>query len=698
MIIKEIELKNYMCYYGTKRFEFKNGLNIVLGKNGDGKTKLYEAIDWLFSGSGHSKTNIPSAKAIHQMVDGDTIIVSASLRVDQTGEEKILKREYIVSLKNGELEYSNPKLTGIETNLKGERSQVDGEMLKQQIFDERIRRYSMFKGEEELRILDNPDSLDKLVNLFSDSRYYEQYIKTSKLCFEKAERAVTDDAKKNKTNGKRLNILEAEIDHLKRSQSRIKGLANARANNIEIVKKKLKETERFVQNAESLDIIKKRIAKLEKKIAEEEQRIHTCSKFTTSLFDNHFLSIHFEPIHTEYMKKVTDFSKERRKQQSLFDKELGKKEGEKKIKEELLGFLPLPIGTPSKAHMVEMLDDHLCKVCNTDAPEGSEPYIYMKKRLEEFLKSQQLEETAPKKLYNENYTSKLVAIGEQYENDLIQIRGIESDIQMNFEFIESRRKDLGDLREKLEKEKEERDKIIGGSAIGEDSLQDVLLNYNGFQKDYLSDSESLRDEHEEMAKIKENLTQLKSEKTAIEQKQVNQFLLDTKEILSDISNIVNDTKNDIYSDFISKLELKADALFKETNKGSFTGIEIKLYNSKNEEFVPNKGQENMMNVSVLLAISSLLKDKQEESYPIIMDAPTSTFDNEKMKNFYKAMKENSEQSIILSKDFILKDENGVASISDGFTEINCDKAFWIKLSNDLVDEQLYTVNTQVHEI
>ena len=52
MIIKEIRIKNFRSYYGDKnRFEFSDGLTIVIGDNGDGKTTFFEAIAWLLNTS-----------------------------------------------------------------------------------------------------------------------------------------------------------------------------------------------------------------------------------------------------------------------------------------------------------------------------------------------------------------------------------------------------------------------------------------------------------------------------------------------------------------------------------------------------------------------------------------------------------------------------------------------------------------------
>ena len=49
MIIKEIRIKNFRSYYGDNNlFEFSDGLTLILGDNGDGKTTFFEALEWLF--------------------------------------------------------------------------------------------------------------------------------------------------------------------------------------------------------------------------------------------------------------------------------------------------------------------------------------------------------------------------------------------------------------------------------------------------------------------------------------------------------------------------------------------------------------------------------------------------------------------------------------------------------------------------
>ena len=50
MILKELTIKNFRSYYGdSNTFQFNpEGLTLIVGDNGDGKTTFVEALEWLF--------------------------------------------------------------------------------------------------------------------------------------------------------------------------------------------------------------------------------------------------------------------------------------------------------------------------------------------------------------------------------------------------------------------------------------------------------------------------------------------------------------------------------------------------------------------------------------------------------------------------------------------------------------------------
>ena len=77
MIIKTIEIQNFRSYYKENKFELVNGLNLILGANGDGKTTFYEALEWLFRTDGTQKmdTKYISKKRCEDLFDNESDMV-----------------------------------------------------------------------------------------------------------------------------------------------------------------------------------------------------------------------------------------------------------------------------------------------------------------------------------------------------------------------------------------------------------------------------------------------------------------------------------------------------------------------------------------------------------------------------------------------------------------------------------------------
>ena len=99
MIIKKISIENYLCYCGVKEFELTDGLNIILGENGEGKTKLFEALDWLFNGNDDDLDLLVSAKALEDAEVDSSFRVKVSIVVEQYDEKKIIGKSFVVKKK-----------------------------------------------------------------------------------------------------------------------------------------------------------------------------------------------------------------------------------------------------------------------------------------------------------------------------------------------------------------------------------------------------------------------------------------------------------------------------------------------------------------------------------------------------------------------------------------------------------------------
>ena len=110
MIIKKIQIENFLCYYGLNTFQFEDGLNIILGENNEGKTKFYEAVDWLFNGINNDLENLVSAKKLKEIALEDSFKVSSSMTVEQYNNEYKISRSFTVHKSNNneiEIEMDN---------------------------------------------------------------------------------------------------------------------------------------------------------------------------------------------------------------------------------------------------------------------------------------------------------------------------------------------------------------------------------------------------------------------------------------------------------------------------------------------------------------------------------------------------------------------------------------------------------------
>ena len=137
-----------------------------------------------------------------------------------------------------------------------------------------------------------------------------------------------------------------------------------------------------------------------------------------------------------------------------------------------------------------------------------------------------------------------------------------------------------------------------------------------------------------------------------------------------------------------------------TKYGNQNQVEFKVLDNFNNPFALNGAQEVLAHTSLLLSISQMVKNQADESYPLILDAPLSTFDRNKYPSFFNSFKENTEQCIILVKDFIEENENNKISIDKDYylNDIVKDKSFWVKLDDDSNETQIETINSIVIEL
>ena len=103
-----------------------------------------------------------------------------------------------------------------------------------------------------------------------------------------------------------------------------------------------------------------------------------------------------------------------------------------------------------------------------------------------------------------------------------------------------------------------------------------------------------------------------------------------------------------------------------------------------------------MHISILFAISELASEKKEEKFPLIFDAPTSSFGVNKTTEFLNLIYETGNQKILLLKDFLAtNNSSNTLEIKKEFEKVKRNKAFWVRLQRPFNRKNLETINTEI---
>lgn len=342
MIIQKIEIENFRSYYKQNIFELTNGLNLIIGSNGDGKTTFYEALEWLFRTDGTNKmdTKFISKKRIEELFSNESDDVRVAMTYEHKGKAKILEKMFHFTKSfDGEISTSNYSFSLIE-NVGVERIVKDGIRFDYDLPSE-IRKYMMFKGESDLDVFQNSNALKMLVETFSDIKDFEAYFEFMEYATKKADQARDNAQKLDKKNTDRIKQLnrtiEFETGTLNDIEREIKNKENEAVNFNSL----LKSIEQSKESSKLLIAVNRRIETLSQKRSQMQNRID--ENYTINLLDDMWILMGFTDIAEEYSCKVSEVDKKRRKLEQNYLFTAGQ---EKAIKKMQTDFVPLPVHIP----------------------------------------------------------------------------------------------------------------------------------------------------------------------------------------------------------------------------------------------------------------------------------------------------------------------------------------------------------------
>ena len=724
MNITRIEICNYQSYYNVQSFNVANGFNVVLGDNGEGKTKLVESIKWFLSGLSKDTDISLLNKSVYKDLElGNTnsaeIYVELEFYDSRYAQKLVIKKSTNCKIVESGVVISDAIYEGVQSTNKGESIfHEDATYLLREAIPEVIRPYTVFQGEAELNILDNSNnSIESLINIFINENQLKKLQNNAKKILRKAEIAVEKTAQANKKNARILSDIKFKIDE---SKDRIKKL-NVRITQQEKdanhSKKRMAGLNDILAQAEEFNIFKDKMKELEQKKA----RVSVVIKddYTTYIFDDNYLLHDFRNELETFATSVTKLEQNERRLEVAFQRRVGEEQAVQKIQNALIGDVnPLPIGVPSLNVIQEMLHDEVCKVCNRLAKKGSKEYEYMKDHMTMILKHLGNTDLPDEVLFKSNNVREL-------SNELVngyrsKVSSLLTDKKTEYrelkEFTLSRYQELSDLDKRISGLSDKISGITGMTGLSSDTLSRHLNDWQKHSQNYA-----------EKLKIVERLNStLKEEEAAynrllthrdklVSDSGVSQYLLTSKEVSEKLFKVFQKVRSNDISSVIKRLEIKTNEIFDKLNVHSFKGylkISGGLHIQSDEirvqiEHVVNQGEvfrganqalETSANIALLLAVVEISKNQNIGSFPIFMDAPVSSFGRKKIRQFMQVMNSVDLQCFVIMKEFLEPDGKGDIKISEDFKELNPEKSFWLKLERPFDQEDLSTVKTIVHEI
>ena len=720
MIIKNIAIENFRSYYGTNSMDVGEGLTLIIGANGDGKTTLFEALEWLFD-TVDNKPKVDakyiSKKKIAEMMPGDSAMVKVSMTYECERSEKIVEKSFKFTKSPDNTVSTSNYLHCIYVQNGSEKEVREGDAAKRLFdidFSASIRKYCLFKGEQELNIFNKEEAMSYLVETFSKIRDFDPYIdftgKAQKWAQDAHDNAIKADKKNSKDAERLRGLIKNETDFIRDKSEELRNSQKEAVNFTTLI-------DTVEQNKESSELLKAtntRIENLKERIDKAYRNIS--ENYTFRLLDEMWILMGFESIAREYGDYVATLDKEQRRMEREFQREQGAKKLAGKMQEEInQGFVPLALNIPDENTMREMLHDEVCKVCGTPAPKGSKPYNTMKKHLEDYLASlkntHDEDEDEEETLFKREFIRELVNRYTVLHNGMGWLSRLPNIIKAEIEKNRSNHEIADGLQAKLEQEEEQKRKILAQTdGLTEEQLISVFNeisdwykqknqaeNRSDFLKRQIDEHQKKKDEYqEEYSKISEESTAAMYGRTSNAMRRIAEAFLSAK---------VRNKR-----EFLSQLEDTTNKYLERLNRGDFRGqahivekadesAELMLIDTDGTRiYNPNTALKTTMYMSLLFAVAELTTVKHEDDYPLIFDAPTSSFTAAKESDFFGVIGEINKQTIIVTKSFLNENVDGSSSIDTKRLKAIKGKKFRIEKKRPFDEKNLATIETRIEPI
>ena len=579
----------------------------------------------------------------------------------------------------------------VNLNNGGRKTYLVREMLQGEgLFPAIIKKYSLFKGEKALNIFEDKTTLKNLINLFSDIKDLGPYKTFAKFGEETSSKAVAAAQKKdrlaNDASQRLLQDRERLEGRLKQEEQRLADLQTTYADN----QSKIDAIESDLQTIELVHGMQDAIRDLQ--IELEMKRDQLDENYSTHLLDRLWILNGFQPTLELFAQKMSKLSEQKQTfinlERERIIREKAEREAEQKTIEELKAKLTeLPWYIPDVKTLQSMLEKERCLVCGTEAKKGSSAYEHIAKHLQEALDhlSKSKKSDTPETKAEDTFKYRNIELIHQLSIQLYQygmnLGEISYDIEREKQKNDKLYAAINDLSQLIDEKQTDMARVLSQSASGRDIGQ-LASSWTNIKHWYQTkedasieiDRITTKVIPELRKQIADNMDKYKKsivDATAREFLKINQFY-------RMLGVALDRAENQSLQEFMDKLATTANKFLDMLNVDDFTGL-IRISRDIRDNSIvvqlvdkhgklidnPNTSLFTTMHLSVLFAISELTKDNLNNEYPMILDAPTSSFDEGKDKTFYQVMNARlNKQCIIVTKSYLYKDDDDNFAIDE----------------------------------
>jgi DNA sulfur modification protein DndD len=681
MIIEKIELENFMCYAGKCSLEFKEGINVIIGDNGYGKSKLYDAFYWVmydqvfvpekkeFQNTKVVKSKIISDKAKSDAKDGK---VSTSVIITFHNMERdnvyILERKYTVTIKDGKIIETNDSeftimkkelsyLTAKMVNDEDEKRRIVSYILPPQIKD-----YLWFQGEQVESIIDfnKQDTLTKAINVLSSITRYDELkeiavtaAKSGNNEYDREVKRLSKDADRSDLLEKEKKRLEELIQDLLIDEKEARNNLSRAEERCETLLSKITDATKVSELQQRKRSILQQLKDLNDTLNEEQISFHR------KMFRNKWVLKGTESLHSEFSNRFLAY--ENRKLEKAAEIKV-KIASEDEIVKKLQTRLPLDV--PEPIYVQRMLDEEKCLVCDREAKTNSDAWKKIKELIDR--PDKKLEPIEKELITKQNFTDDFKRL---YQNGLAlthRIKEIDSDIKETLKRINGINTKIRESNKEMKRVEEDTQKLLSDTSQTAESAENIIAEYSIQNKHVKDFSDKLNKITQQLEYNRCNLRNVNDQLKDLVTGEIPRWLIEKRDVLNDFETIAETTRERVFSNLIAQLEKEANNHYKAMTSGNKSARgQIKLRRLPNGNYMPeiidNNGipllgsnTSNLILVklaTIMAIISAKSNDGIVNFYTLITDAPTSVFGEDYTIGFCKTISKVYRQSIIMSKEF-----------------------------------------------